>query len=190
MKEEHKKLSEEIFPNLKVGMLHGKMKSKEKSTVMKKFANGEIDILVSTSVVEVGLDVPNVTVIMIEGAERFGLSQLHQFRGRVGRGAEQSYCFLFPSEDGMITRRLRAVVEAKTGFELAEKDLEIRGPGDIFGTRQWGVPDEILKTITDAKFIREVRQEALELLKKDQELKNYQALKSRLEEVEKTIHPE
>ncbi len=190
VKEEHRKLKEEIFKDLRVGMLHGKMKAREKVAVMSKFKNREIDILVSTSVVEVGLDISNATVMMIEGAERFGLAQLHQFRGRVGRGADQSYCFLFPDEDGMVTRRLRAVVEAKNGFELAEKDLEIRGPGDIFGTRQWGVTSEVIASLSDVKLVRAVRNEAVEILKKDPQLKIYPVLKKRLEEREKMIHPE
>lgn len=190
VKEEYKKLSEEIFLDFKIDMLHGKLKSKEKEEIMKKFKEGKTDILVSTSVIEVGVDIPNATIMMIEGAEKFGLAQLYQFRGRVGRGTEQSYCFLFPTEDGMITRRLRAVVDAKNGFELAEKDLEIRGAGDIFGTKQWGVPSTILEAITDAKLVREVRQEAIEILKKDPSLKSWPELQRRLKEAEKTIHPE
>ena len=198
VKEEYKKLSEDIFSDLRVGMLHGKMPAKggsasggkSKDQIMKDFRDGEIDILVATSVVEVGVDVPNATIMMIEGAERFGLAQLHQFRGRVGRGAEQSYCFLFPSEDGFITRRLHAVVEAKNGFELAEKDLEIRGPGDIFGTRQWGISGGVLEALTDAKLVRAVRAEAAEVLKKDPTLKSYPALRERLDKMKKEIHPE
>lgn len=200
VKEEYKKLSEEIFKDLRVGMLHGKVKSKEKEEIMRKFSakgesasggkNHEIDILVSTSVIEVGVDIPNATIMMIEGAERFGLAQLHQFRGRVGRGAEQSYCFLFPTEDGVASRRLRAVVDAKNGFELAQRDLEIRGPGDIFGTRQWGVDVSVLAAITDAKLVREVRREAVELLQKNPDLKIFPELKRRLEEMQKIVHRE
>ncbi len=190
VKEEYKKLSEKIFKDLKVGMLHGKLKSKEKDAVMKKFKNRELDILVSTSVVEVGVDVPNATIMMIEGAQAFGLAQLHQFRGRVGRGAAQSYCFLFPSENGMTTRRLRAVVEAKNGFELAERDLEIRGAGDIFGTRQWGVSSEAMKALADAKLVRAVRTEAIELLRQDPKLEHNFLLGERLEETERTVHLE
>ena len=190
VKEEHRKLSEKVFPDLRVGMLHGKLKSKEKDGVMRKFKNRELDILVSTSVVEVGVDVQNATIMMIEGAERFGLAQLHQFRGRVGRGAEQSYCFLFPSEDGMAAKRLRAVVEAKNGFELAEKDMEIRGPGDIFGTRQWGVSSEVMKALADAKLVRAVRQEAVEFLKQDPALARLPLLRKQLEKIERDVHPE
>ena len=190
VKEEFKKLSEEIFPDLKIGMLHGKLKSKEKELAMKHFRDRSFDILVSTSVVEVGVDIQNATIMMIEGAERFGLAQLHQFRGRVGRGADQSYCFLFPTEDGLVTKRLRAVVEAKNGFELAEKDLEIRGPGDFFGARQWGVESEVLKAVTDAKLVRAARTEAIEILKKDPTLKIYPVLRKRLDEMTKNVHLE
>lgn len=195
VKEEYEKLSKHVFPDLRVGMLHGKMKSKEKELVMNKFSakggkNHKIDILVSTSVVEVGVDIPNASIMMIEGAERFGLSQLHQFRGRVGRGRDQSYCMLFPSEDGMAAKRLRAVVEAKNGFDLAKIDLEIRGPGDIFGIKQWGVPNEILNAFSDAKLVRAVRTEAIELIKKDPTLAVYPTLQERLQRMESEVHLE
>jgi len=135
------------------------------------------------------VDVPNATVMMIEGAEKFGLAQLHQFRGRVGRSADQSYCFLFTGGDGIITRRLRAVVDAKTGFELAEKDLEIRGAGDLFGTRQWGVSNEVISAMTDSKLVREVREAAVEIFQKDPSLKKFPILLQKIEE-QKQIHPE
>lgn len=190
VKEEYKKLSEDIFRDLRVAMLHGRMKPKEKEEVMRKFKNKDFDILVSTSVIEVGVDIPNATVMMIEGAERFGLAQLHQFRGRVGRGAEQSYCFLFATQGGQVTRRLRAIVEAKSGFELAEKDLEIRGPGDIFGTKQWGISASILAAITDPKLVREVRREAVEILQKSPDLKLFPELKRCLEAMKEAVHRE
>ncbi len=190
VKEEYKKLSEETFKDLRVGMLHGKLKSKEKEVVMRRFRNRDIDILVSTSVVEVGVDIANATIMIIEGAERFGLAQLHQFRGRVGRGADQSYCFLFPTEDGVVTKRLRAVVEAKNGFELAEKDLEIRGPGDFLGTRQWGVAGPLLAALADAKLVRDVRQAALDIIKKDQTLACCPALQKLVRELETEAHLE
>jgi ATP-dependent DNA helicase RecG len=190
VKEEHKKLSETVFPDLRVAMLHGKMKTREKDAVMEKFRRGETDVLVSTSVIEVGVDVPNAAIMMIEGAERFGLAQLHQFRGRVGRGGEQSYCFLFPTEDGLTTRRLRAVAETENGFELAEQDLKIRGPGELFGLRQSGASDLILKGITDPNLVREVRQEALYLAKSSPDLSRYPALAARLRELETTVHLE
>ena len=135
-------LSQEIFPHYKVGLLHGKMKSDAKDRVMKAFAAREIQLLVSTTVVEVGVDVPNASVMIVEHAERFGLSQLHQLRGRVGRDAHQSHCFLLyqaPLSDDA-RERLRAMTDTTDGFEIAERDLALRGPGDFFGTRQAGVP--------------------------------------------------
>lgn len=188
VKEEYKKLSEEVFPDLSIAMLHGKMKAKEKADVMNRFKEGTIQILVSTSVVEVGVDIPNATVMMIEGAERFGLASLHQFRGRVGRGAEQSYCFLFPTDDGPISRRLRAVKEAKNGFELAEKDLEIRGPGDLFGVEQSGFSNDALRGIGNPELVRAVRREATELLKSDPSLFRARTLREKLEEMERAVH--
>ena len=141
VKEEYEKLSQKIFPDLRVMMLHGKMKAKEKTEIMNKFKNAEIDILVSTSVVEVGVDVPNATIMMIEGSDRFGLAQLYQFRGRVGRGKHQSFCFLFTDSSSQTTRkRLRSLIEAKNGFELAEKDLAIRGPGNFWENRKPAYP--------------------------------------------------
>lgn len=190
VKEEYKRLSERVFRDLRVGMLHGKMKSKEKDEIMKKFRDREIDILVSTSVIEVGVDIPNATVMVIEGAERFGLAQLHQFRGRVGRGAEQSYCFLFQTEDGAETRRLRAMCDAKNGFELAEYDLKIRGPGTLFGTRQSGIPDIALEGITDATIVRSVQKEAAELVKISPDLARYPALLAALNRMEQEVHLE
>lgn len=188
--EEYKKLSEEIFPDLRVAMLHGKMKPKEKEATMAAFRDRRHDILVSTSVIEVGVDVPNATVMMIEGAERFGLAQLHQFRGRVGRGAEQSYCFLFATEDGMGAARLHAVAEAKNGFELAEKDLAIRGPGALFGVVQSGIGDMILKGITDPVLVRAVREEAVILIKKSPDLSEFPMLQGALRQMEATLHME
>ncbi|MCK5913971.1 MAG: ATP-dependent DNA helicase RecG, partial [Desulfuromusa sp.] len=133
----------EIFPGLKVGLLHGRMKTAEKDSVMNSFRQGDLQLLVATTVIEVGVDVPNATVMMIEHADRFGLSQLHQLRGRVGRGADKSYCLLIPSEHYSedAARRLRVMVQTNDGFRIAEADLEIRGPGDFLGTRQAGLPD-------------------------------------------------
>ncbi len=191
VKEEYEKLSERVFPDLKVAMLHGKLKSKEKAEIMSRFANGEVDILVSTSVVEVGVDVPNATIMMIEGSERFGLAQLYQFRGRVGRGEHQSFCFLFTDSTAKNTyKRLYSLLEAKNGFDLAEKDLEIRGPGEFFGESQTGIPDLAMKAIQNPELVKVSRQAAVEILKKDPELKTCFLLKQRLEVFEKEIHLE
>lgn len=188
--EEYKKLSGEIFSDFRVAMLHGKMKPKEKEKVMAAFRNRKHDILVSTSVIEVGVDVPNATIMMIEGAERFGLAQLHQFRGRVGRGAEQSYCFLFPTEDGLASRRLNAVVDAKNGFDLAEKDLMIRGPGSMLGVEQSGIGDLALKGMTDPVLVRSVREEAIALVKESPDLSVFPILQKALQKMEAALHME
>ena len=189
VKEEYKKLSEEIFPDLKIGMLHGKQRPKEKERVMKQFNAGIIDILVSTSVVEVGVDVPNATVMMIEGADRFGLAQLHQFRGRVGRGEHQSYCLLFgDTADRQTNKRLEALVKCDDGFALAEKDLAIRGPGDFYGSRQWGLPELKVASLTDLPLIQAAREEAVKLLKNDHNLRNYPLLTQKLLAFKEKIH--
>lgn len=191
VKEEYEKLSKKIFPDLKVKMLHGKLKAKEKEQIMKDFKNGKIDILVSTSVVEVGVDVPNATIMMIESAERFGLAQLYQFRGRVGRGEHQSFCLLFTEfKSQNIFKRLRSLVDAKSGFELAEKDLEIRGPGEFLGESQTGIPDLAMKALQNPNLVKEAREAAEEIIKKDPELQSYPALSSQLEGFKKQVHLE
>ena len=185
---EFKKLKEKIFPDLRVGLLHGKMKQREKEKIMRNFRNGKIQILVSTPVIEVGIDVPNATVMIIEGADRFGLSQLYQFRGRVGRGKKQSYCFLFTESPAKRTRqRLNAIVSAKNAFELAEKDLKIRGPGDFIGKRQSGIPDLTMSSLSNLKLVKEVKEEVEKILKKDPELKNYPKLREKLEKFKQKI---
>ena len=189
VKDEYERLSSKIFPDLRITMLHGKMKPAEKEKIMIDFRNGEIDILVSTSVVEVGVDVPRATIMMIEGAERFGLSQLHQFRGRVGRSDLQSYCFLFTtSPDQLDRKRLKALVESNNGFELAQKDLEIRGPGSLYGTQQWGLPDMAMQGLSNIFLVEKTRTAAKEILEKDPELKNYPQLQERLKNFQKRIH--
>jgi ATP-dependent DNA helicase RecG len=189
LKEEYEKLSKEVFPDLRITMLHGKMKAPEKERIMLDFKKGEIDILLSTSVVEVGVDVPRATIMMIEGAERFGLSQLHQFRGRVGRSDMQSYCFLFTTDPSMLNRRrLKALVESNNGFELAEKDLEIRGPGSLYGTIQSGIPDMAMQGLSNVFLVEKTRAAAKEILEKDPELKNYPQLKERLKAFQSRIH--
>lgn len=189
VKEEYEKLSKKIFPDLKIGMLHGKMKSKEKEETMRTFKNRAIDILVSTSVVEVGVDVPNAAIMMIEGAERFGLAQLYQFRGRVGRGENQSYCLLFTeSFSSSVQERLAAIVEAKNGLELAEKDLQIRGPGEFLGEIQTGMPDLAMKALQHPELVKLARDLATIILREDRDLKKYPALKKQLLAFQKQIH--
>jgi len=191
VKEEYKKLSEKIFPDLKVGMLHGKLKPKEKEKIMKDFKTGKINILVSTSVIEVGIDIPEATVMLIEGAERFGLAQLHQFRGRVGRAGYQSYCFLFTDSPAKKTsQRLKALVECENGFDLAEKDLKIRGPGEIYGVRQWGIPDLAMDALKNLSLVERVRESAKQLLEQDPELKKFPLLRERLKGFCEKIHLE
>ena len=164
---EAEKLQQEVFPQFKIGLLHGKLKNDEKDEVMKNFKDGEYNILVSTTVVEVGVDVPNATVMVIENAERFGLSQLHQLRGRVGRSSLQSYCILITSSRNQETReRLGIMTETNDGFVIAEKDLQLRGPGEFLGTRQSGLPDLIISDIVrDAKILELARNEALDFVK-------------------------
>ena len=191
VKDEYKKLSEQIFPKLKVEMLHGKMTPKEKEKIMKDFKTKKFDILVSTSVIEVGIDIPNATVMMIEGADRFGLAQLHQFRGRVGRGEHQSYCFLLTSSGASpTTERLRAMTKYDSGFELSEMDLKIRGPGDFIGVRQWGLPDFAFESLKEPKLIEKTKKMAEAILKQSPDLSKFPILKTRLEAFESRIHLE
>ena len=191
VKKEYEKLSQEIFPKRRVGMLHGKMKAKEKEEIMKKFKAHELDVLVSTSVVEVGVDVPNASVMAIEGAERFGLAQLHQFRGRVGRSEHQSYCLLFQDEASQdVSRRLKALLECNDGFLLAEKDLAIRGPGDFLGTRQWGAPDLAMASLSDVSLIKAAREEALRILSEDPALRKHPAILTHLAAFTEKVHLE
>lgn len=191
VEEEYEKLSKKVFPDLRVVMLHGKLKSEEKVNVMKDFSNGNSDLIVSTSVIEVGVDIPNATIMMIENAERFGLAQLYQFRGRVGRGEHQSFCFLFTESSSATTgKRLDSLLTAKNSFELAEKDLEIRGPGEFLGVTQSGMPDIAMTAIQNPKLLEVAKEKAEELLKKDPELKTYPELIKRLEIFQQEIHLE
>ena len=148
------------------------MKGEAKEAVMRAFREGELDIIVCTSVVEVGIDVPNATVMLVEGAERFGLAQLHQFRGRVGRGEQQSYCLLVSdAATGDAAERLQALEETQDGFVLAEKDLELRGPGDFLGTRQSGLPELRMAQLSDLRTLELAREEAKKLFERDPELR-------------------
>jgi len=169
--EEYERLQETIFPKLKLGLLHGRMSGDEKDAVMTAFADGELDILVATSVVEVGIDVPNATVMLVEGAERFGLAQLHQFRGRVGRSEHESYCLLIAGSTTDVAReRLEALEATNDGFVLAEKDLEMRGPGEFLGARQSGFPDLKMASVTDLELVKAARRSAREFFQEDPEL--------------------
>jgi ATP-dependent DNA helicase RecG len=169
--EEHQRLQEEVFPHHSIGLLHGRLKADEKEAVMGAFRNGEYQILVSTSVVEVGVDIPNATVMLVEGANRFGLAQLHQFRGRVGRGEQESFCLLIPdSSEETENERLKAMEASQDGFILAEKDLDQRGPGEFLGTRQSGFAELQLAQLTDIRLIEKARQAAKLLFDRDPEL--------------------
>lgn len=179
-----KEALEKIFPKLKVELIHGRLKPQERENIMASFKKGEIDLLVSTTVIEVGVDVPNAAMMLIVHAERFGLSQLHQLRGRVGRGGSQSYCFLLMyepvTEDAR--RRLDIMVKTNDGFKIAEQDLSIRGPGEFFGTRQAGMPDlKLANIVRDARLLDTARKEAFALIDKDAELNSYPELKKGLE---------
>lgn len=190
---EYQRLSRIVFPELKLGLIHGRMSLKEKQATMERFQSNDLDILVSTAVIEVGIDVPNATVMLIDGADRFGISQLHQFRGRVGRGDHQSYCFLLADEPGEDARtRLKLLERVSDGFELAEEDLKMRGPGDYVGTRQSGIPKMRIARITDHDILAVARLEASSILDKDPTLADptYQALVVRLLEHVKGALPE
>jgi len=180
---EFERLSHEVFPDLRLGLLHGRMSGNEKEDVMRRFSEKGFDILVSTAVVEVGIDVPNATVMLVEGADRFGLSQLHQFRGRVGRGEAQSYCILLsdnPSPEGR--ERLALIERTWDGFLLAEEDMKLRGPGEFFGTRQSGLPDLRMAKLSDVAILEQAREEAVRLFEKDRDLKSpgYALLRARV----------
>jgi ATP-dependent DNA helicase RecG len=183
---EHQRLQKEVFPEFSVGLIHGKLKSKEKEEIMLKFKNQEINILVSTSVIEVGVDIPNATIMIIENAERFGLSQLHQFRGRIGRGEFQSYCFLF--SENRNSERLKAMEQFSDGFKLADIDFKLRGPGEIMGSRQSGLPEGVMKNITNLKLVVLAKEKAKEILEQDPELKNYPELKKIVSKFGTEVH--
>ena len=180
----HRQLADEVFPDLKVGLLHGRLASAEKQAVIQAFASGETMVLVSTTVVEVGVDVPEASVMVIDHADRFGLAQLHQLRGRVGRGAAASHCLLInDSRNPLARQRLEVLVRSTDGFEIAEMDLRLRGPGQVLGTRQSGLPDLALASLADdGSVLEEAREEAADILRDDPELKAHVVLRRLLED--------
>lgn len=182
VKEEFENLSKNIFPEFKCAMLHGKMKSDEKNRIMQDFKSNKIQILISTSIIEVGVDVSNATLMIIESAERFGLAQLHQIRGRVGRSDAQSFCFVFTnSPDTEVFNRLEALVKSHSGFELAEYDLKLRGPGQFVGEKQSGLPDFAMSSLANLKMVNAAKKTAEEMLTQDPELKNYPHFKEKMD---------
>lgn len=197
---EAKRLKKEIFPEYEIAVLHSKVNKEKKEKIMQEFTEGKINILVATSVIEVGVNVPNATVIIIEGAERFGLAQLHQLRGRVIRSNHQAYCYVFASEKNSSSSakatggqrktidRLNALKNAKNGFELAELDLSLRGAGELSGTKQWGISDLGMEAIKNIKMVEAARTEAIRLIAEDSELKNYPLLKNKVKEKVSEFH--
>ncbi len=181
------KLKKTVFPEFRIALLHGKQKQKEKEETMAQFSAGQIDILVSTTVIEVGVDVANANIMVIENAERFGLGQLHQLRGRVGRGGAQSYCILFNQSDSSLAeKRMKAICSSDDGFVISQQDLELRGPGDFFGTRQHGLPNlKIANLFTDMPMLEEARQAASEVINRDPtlELREHMLLKAKIAEL-------
>lgn len=173
---EYKRLQNSVFKHRKIGLLHGKLKSDEKDAVMARFVSGELDILVSTTVVEVGVDVPNATVMIIEDADRFGLSQLHQLRGRVGRSSQQSYCYLVTSDSSKPSQRLKEVEKSNDGFHLAEVDMRLRGPGEIYGKAQHGALNLQIATLSDTKLIAKVQSAAKSFVNSGDNLLQYKQL--------------
>jgi ATP-dependent DNA helicase RecG len=185
---EHQKLTQQILPHRSIGLVHGKLKASEKEQIMRDFRAKKYDILVATAVIEVGIDIPDATVIVIEEAERFGLAQLHQFRGRVGRSALQSYCFLFTNKTGSSIERLKILERENSGFAIAEADLGVRGPGAFFGTRQSGLPDIAMENLTNMKLISIAREAAESLLREDPSLEKTPLLREALQRFEERIH--
>lgn len=189
--EEYKKLKNDIFKEFSVALLHGRLKSKEKEEIMQDFLKGKYKILVATSVVEVGVDVPNANVMVIEGAERFGMAQVHQLRGRIGRRGKPGFCMLFTSSGApSTTARLKSLAKLDDGFQLAQKDLEIRGPGQLIGIRQSGIPDIAMNSLSNLELIKQVRYEAEQILKESKNLKKYPNLLLELKEFNKKVHLE
>jgi ATP-dependent DNA helicase RecG len=186
---EAKRLKKEVFKEYEIGILHSKMSKQKKEEVMENFVSGKIQILCATSVIEVGVNVENATVIIIEGAERFGLAQLHQLRGRVIRSNHQAYCYVFAdAKSDKTIQRLKALKTAKNGFELAELDLSLRGAGELGGGKQWGISDIGMEAIKNIKMVEAARNEAIRLIEEDSELVNYPLLKSKVKEKAGEFH--
>ncbi len=184
----HQLVSKTLLPTWRVGLLHGKLAAKDKEQVMSDFVNHKLDVLVSTTVIEVGVDVPNATVMVIEGADAFGLAQLHQLRGRVGRGAEASFCYLVPSTSEAPSQRLKAIASSQDGFKLAELDLELRGPGQIYGTLQHGALDLRLIRLSDTELIEAARSAAEEFIQKGENLLDYPQFAQQVEAFRAITH--
>ena len=182
---EFRKLQNSVFGHRKIGLLHGRMKPSEKEAVMSKFASGELDILVSTTVVEVGVDVPNASVILIEDADQYGLSQLHQLRGRVGRSSLQSYCYLLMSDTKKPSQRLREIEKSQDGFYLAEVDLKLRGPGEIYGRAQHGSLNLQVASLGDTKLISRAQKAAQAFIESGEDLLQYKQLQERIEKYQR-----
>ncbi len=193
-KEEYEKISQEEFSDFKVSLIHGKLKKEEKEKIMKSFSEGEVDILIATTVVEVGIDVPNATIILIEGAERFGLAQLHQLRGRVNRSDSDSYCFLFTSRDDIkndkTLERLKSLEKYHRGLDLAKIDLSLRGGGEVFGFYQSGFFDLSALALFELETIKKSRDFAYKILEEDESLSRYPLLKAKLGALDKDFHLE
>ncbi len=191
VKAEFERLDKTIFKEFKIGLLHGRLKSKEREEVMNKFANGELDILVATSIIEIGVDIPKATIMIIEDADRFGLAQLHQYRGRVGRRETQAFCFLLSRiEDQKSNHRMQAMMQFSSGFDLSKVDLQFRGPGEVYGLEQKGFPELRMANFYDTEMMNKAREAAIELITQDPSLNSFKDLQKELGEWQERAHLE